>query len=163
MYRSCYTSSTFCKKTEALALSVSGLPRRMRSNICRGTVSLLNCYTFLAAKRLLTCFFCCSEHLIRGTVAAGRPASEDGDRSSDSGRSVSSCSLGRLPAPDVCSKRSCLVAQQQHHLFQILGSLDKLACIDHILTLHKVPAMQVQVPSWHIACVDQARRVARLF
>ena len=35
-----------------------------------------------------------AEHLIRGTVAAGRPASEDGDRSSDSGRSVSSCSLG---------------------------------------------------------------------
>lgn len=29
-------------------------------------------------------------------MAAGRPASEDGDRSSDSGRSVSSCSLGTL-------------------------------------------------------------------
>ncbi|KAL3148140.1 hypothetical protein ABBQ38_014422 [Trebouxia sp. C0009 RCD-2024] len=37
------------------------------------------------------------KHLIRGTVAAGRPASEDGDRSSDSGRSVSSCSLGPSP------------------------------------------------------------------
>lgn len=41
---------------------------------------------------------CLAEHLIRGTVAAGRPASEDGDRSSDSGRSVSSCSLGTRKA-----------------------------------------------------------------
>lgn len=36
------------------------------------------------------------KHLIRGTVAAGRAASDD-DRSSDSGRSVSSCSLGPSP------------------------------------------------------------------
>lgn len=40
-------------------------------------------------------FWRAAEHLIRGTVAAGRAASDD-DRSSDSGRSVSSCSLGML-------------------------------------------------------------------
>ncbi len=42
---------------------------------------------------LVTCVRA-AEHLIRGTVAAGRAASDD-DRSSDSGRSVSSCSLGK--------------------------------------------------------------------
>jgi len=42
----------------------------------------------------LVTFVRAAEHLIRGTVAAGRAASDD-DRSSDSGRSVSSCSLGK--------------------------------------------------------------------
>ncbi len=50
-----------------------------------------------------------AEHLIRGTVAAGRPASDD-DRSSDSGRSVSSCSLGKQRYRALCRHDSQTLA-----------------------------------------------------